>query len=54
MRARDLDICWFEEPLWYDDIASHAHACLQYVDPDRALRARQGRYSFTAPVIEET
>jgi L-alanine-DL-glutamate epimerase-like enolase superfamily enzyme len=23
-RANDLDIFWFEEPLWYDDIASHA------------------------------
>jgi L-alanine-DL-glutamate epimerase-like enolase superfamily enzyme len=23
-RARDLDIYWFEEPMWYDDIASHA------------------------------
>jgi len=23
-RARDLDIYWFEEPLWYDDIAGHA------------------------------
>lgn len=22
--ARDLDIYWFEEPLWYDDVASHA------------------------------
>ncbi len=23
-RARDLDIYWFEEPMWYDDVASHA------------------------------
>jgi L-alanine-DL-glutamate epimerase-like enolase superfamily enzyme len=23
-RARDLDIYWFEEPLWYDDVGSHA------------------------------
>lgn len=23
-RARDLDIYWFEEPMWYDDITSHA------------------------------
>jgi L-alanine-DL-glutamate epimerase-like enolase superfamily enzyme len=22
--ARDLDIYWFEEPLWYDDVGSHA------------------------------
>jgi L-alanine-DL-glutamate epimerase-like enolase superfamily enzyme len=22
--ARDLDIFWFEEPLWYDDVGSHA------------------------------
>lgn len=22
--AEDLDIFWFEEPLWYDDVASHA------------------------------
>ncbi|WAJ27436.1 mandelate racemase/muconate lactonizing enzyme family protein [Antarcticirhabdus aurantiaca] len=22
--ARDLDIFWFEEPMWYDDVASHA------------------------------
>ncbi len=22
--ARDLDIFWFEEPLWYDDVAGHA------------------------------
>ena len=22
--VRDLDIFWFEEPMWYDDIASHA------------------------------
>lgn len=22
--ARDLDIYWFEEPLWYDDVTSHA------------------------------
>lgn len=22
--ARDLDIYWFEEPMWYDDIAGHA------------------------------
>jgi L-alanine-DL-glutamate epimerase-like enolase superfamily enzyme len=22
--ARDLDLYWFEEPLWYDDVASHA------------------------------
>ena len=22
--ARDLDLFWFEEPLWYDDVASHA------------------------------
>lgn len=27
-RARDLDLYWFEEPLWYDDVASHARlAC---------------------------
>ncbi|MCV3736097.1 mandelate racemase/muconate lactonizing enzyme family protein [Rhizobium sp. TRM96647] len=24
MQARDLDIYWFEEPLWYDDVAGHA------------------------------
>ena len=23
-RAEELDIFWFEEPLWYDDVASHA------------------------------
>ncbi|MEP0323676.1 mandelate racemase/muconate lactonizing enzyme family protein, partial [Bauldia litoralis] len=23
-RAADLDLFWFEEPLWYDDIAGHA------------------------------
>jgi L-alanine-DL-glutamate epimerase-like enolase superfamily enzyme len=23
-RARDLDLYWFEEPLWYDDVGSHA------------------------------
>ncbi|WP_342358757.1 mandelate racemase/muconate lactonizing enzyme family protein [Terrarubrum flagellatum] len=23
-RAADLDIFWFEEPLWYDDVGSHA------------------------------
>jgi L-alanine-DL-glutamate epimerase-like enolase superfamily enzyme len=22
--ARDLDLLWFEEPMWYDDISSHA------------------------------
>ncbi|WP_220473839.1 mandelate racemase/muconate lactonizing enzyme family protein, partial [Klebsiella pneumoniae] len=22
--ARDLDIYWFEEPMWYDDVVSHA------------------------------
>jgi L-alanine-DL-glutamate epimerase-like enolase superfamily enzyme len=23
-RARDLDLYWFEEPMWYDDVTSHA------------------------------
>jgi len=23
-QARDLDLYWFEEPMWYDDVASHA------------------------------
>ncbi|NTJ44764.1 mandelate racemase/muconate lactonizing enzyme family protein [Agrobacterium larrymoorei] len=23
-KARDLDLYWFEEPLWYDDVGSHA------------------------------
>lgn len=23
-KARDLDIYWFEEPMWYDDVESHA------------------------------
>ncbi len=23
-RARDLDLYWFEEPMWYDDVGSHA------------------------------
>ena len=38
-RAEAFDIFWFEEPLWYDDVAGARGAGAQHVDPDRAGRA---------------
>ncbi len=37
--AEPLDLFWFEEPLWYDDVAGHARAGPGDDDPGRARRA---------------
>ena len=38
-RAEPLDIFWFEEPLWYDDVGSPCRARPLDLDPGRARRA---------------
>ena len=38
-RAEPLDIFWFEEPMWFDDIGSHAALARLNLDPARARRA---------------
>ena len=46
--AEHLDVYWFEEPLWYDDVRGHARLARD-ADPDRSASSSRRRRRILRP-----